>query len=102
MTTTKTLDLKRGMTVALPASLNAPAYRGTVDAVEPWILTAGPKAGQQATGGRGKNAPKLWTVRVVNLKVTGPAVAAADTDFADAETLNFAVTADHDFEVTDA
>jgi hypothetical protein len=73
--TVKTLDLTPGTTVRVPAAINAAGYTATVESVAPWMLTAGPKAGQQATGA--KRVP-LWAVTLSGVTLTGPAKHHAD------------------------
>jgi hypothetical protein len=67
--TATTLKLTPGQKVSIPATLNSFACTGTVESVEPWILTAGPHAGKQATSGRrqGSGEP-LWTVVLVDVQ----------------------------------
>ena len=50
--------------ILLPLSEEHPGEVITVLGVEPWILTAGPKAGQQARQGRAKNSPLLFKIAI--------------------------------------
>lgn len=47
----------------IPFSDAHPGHVETVVSVEPWILTGGNHAGEQARAGRGKNSPLLFTVK---------------------------------------
>ena len=98
--TPTTLDLTPGTRVAVRPALNAPGIEATVEAVEPWMLTAGPNAGTQARQGRGKNAPLLYTVKLCAITITAPSLrplapGSADEAAADSSRRHCAVTADH-------
>lgn len=47
----------------IPFSEAHPGTVETVVSVEPWMLTGGNHAGEQARAGRGKNSPLLFTVK---------------------------------------
>lgn len=101
---TDTLTLRPGMRVSVPAALNAPAIKATVESVEPWILTAGPNAGTQARQGRGKTAPLLFTVKLCAVTVTAPSLrplapGSADEVAADSSRRHCAAPADRDWTV---
>ena len=46
----------------LPIDEDHPGPTVTILAVKPWMLTAGPRAGQQATDRRGKNGKPMYTL----------------------------------------
>jgi hypothetical protein len=101
----KTLELTPGATVRVPAALNRSAFTGTVEGVKPWILGAGPHAGQQARQGRKKDGPLLWVVRVVAVSRTAPPTARVAAGSVDAvadewDIRDMAVPADHEWDAT--
>lgn len=102
---TTTLNLSEGDRIHFPATLNSKAFYGTVISVEPWMLTAGPRAGEQARQGRGKNGPLLYTVHLAGVETYGETTgrgpsATSNRDILDGDTVrNMAVTAEHEWEV---
>jgi len=93
---TKTTDLKPGDTVKVAEALNGNAYTATVESVEPWMLTAGPNAGQQAKQGR----KPLFTVRLVNARRTSSKPLSGVDALVDASDVrDYASTADATWDV---
>ena len=92
----RTDELQAGDKVTVQATLNSSAFTATVTGVEPWILTAGPHAGKQATSGRrqGQGEP-LLTVHLTDCVVTGPALKRVDDTYSDqADVRRFSAPAD--------
>ena len=100
----QTTELEPGTVVHVPATLNSSAFSAMVESVEPWILTAGPNAGEQAKDGRGKNARPLFSVRLVTVQRTAPSLRPMREGSVDAledatSVRLMAVTADHEWSV---
>lgn len=96
---TTTLNLREGDRVHFPATLNSRGFCGTVVSVEPWILSAGPHAGEQARQGRGDKS-LLWTVILTDVETFGTTTGPSGDIFAEDETeRRMSVRADHEWEV---
>lgn len=102
-----TTVLTPGQRVAVDPTLNSSGFVATVESVQPWIITAGANAGQQATNGRqGKGVP-LFSVSLVDATRTAPSLRpiAADSTagYVDSSDVrDMAVTADAEWMVTSA